>query len=194
MEYLFDSGQFRRSVRCLATTALSTVLLVGVGIVWPAEERPETRQRFIELDSEIQAIKADILAINRDILLLEELSLNVQGQQLVVLVSVATKNPVNLERVTLQLDGNSVIQYDYSVSEAAALKAGGVHRLYTSRLTAGDHRFDVVLSGRYSRHRNFAQQRSVNMIKKPGRTFMELHLEAEEGRSEPGVSIREWQP
>ena len=72
-----------------------------------ADERSDTRERFVELDGEIQAIKEEILEINRDILLLEELSLYPHGQQLVVLVSVANNSPVNPDTISLQLDGQT---------------------------------------------------------------------------------------
>ena len=158
-----------------------------------ADERPDTRERFVELDSEIQAIKVEILAINRDILLLEELSLYPHGQQLVVLVSVAHGNPINPARITLQLDGQTVIEHDYSGSESAALQEGGVHRLYTGRLSEGEHKVDVSLTGRQAKGKAFKQQRSITITKIPGRKTMELHLGPGEQSPEPVVTIHQWQ-
>jgi len=158
-----------------------------------ADEHPDTRERFVELDSEIQAIKVEILAINRDILLLEEMSLYPHGQQLVVLVSVANDSLINSERITLQLDGQTLTQHDYSRSESAALQDGGVHRLYTGRLSEGEHRLDVSLTGRQAGDKTFTQQRSITITKIPGRKTLELHLGPGKDRSEPGVIIRQWQ-
>jgi hypothetical protein len=189
----FLRTQCCRPARLLFTASVAAVFLTATVMPLQADEHPDTRERFVELDSEIQAIKVDILAINRDILLLEELSLYPRGQQLVVLVSVAKGGPINPERITLQLDGQTVTQHDYSRSESAALQEGGVHRLYTGRLSDGEHKLDVSLAGRQARDKTFKQQRSITITKMPGRKTMELHLGPGKDRSEPGVIIRQWQ-
>jgi hypothetical protein len=172
---------------------MSIFFLAVVALSLQAEERPESRESFIELDSEIQAIKAEILEINREILLLEEASLYPQGEQLVILVSIATGDPVAPQRITLRLDDDTVSQHDYSVSEVTALHQGGVHRLYVGRLNEGEHRLDISLSGMLPRDKDFRQQHSVTVNKSPGRKFMELQLGSEKNTSKPGVNIREWQ-
>ena len=158
-----------------------------------AEEQPDTRAGFVELDREIQAIKEDILAINRDILLLEELSLYPHGEQLIVLVSLANDSPHTPGHVTLQLDDETIMQHDYSISEGSALRAGGVHRLYTGRLSEGEHRLAVSLSGVPAKDKAFEVRRVVTLTKLPGRKTLELQLGWLEESSEPGVTVREWQ-
>jgi hypothetical protein len=182
-----------QSVRLLFTACIAIVFLTAAGMPLQADERPDTRERFVELDSEIQAIKVEILEINRDILLLEELSLYPHGQQLVVLVSVANGSPINPERITLQLDGQTVTQHDYSRGESGALREGGVHRLYTGRLGEGEHKLDVTLGGRQARDKAFKTQRSITITKMSGRKTVELHLGPGKQRSEPVVTIRQWQ-
>jgi hypothetical protein len=182
-----------RSVRQLFTACVSSILLTAAATPLQADGRLDTRERFVELDSEIQAIKQEILGINREILLLEESSLYPDGEQLVVLVSIANGSTVYPERITLHLDGHTVTQHDYSGSEGAALHAGGVQRLYAGRLTEGEHRLDVSLSGRLARNKAFQQQHSVTITKMPGRKYMELQLGPAEEKSQPGVTVREWQ-
>lgn len=157
------------------------------------DEHSETRARFVELDGEIQAIKEEILGINRDILLLEELSQYPHGQQLVVLVSVAKDSPVKPETISLQLDGQTVSQYRYTGSEGAALQEGGVHRLYSGRLSDGEHSVAVSVTGQQVRDRVFNEQHSVTITKRPGRKYLELHLGSGEKSSQPGLTVREWQ-
>ena len=169
----------------------SSVFLTGAGLP-QTDERRDTRQRFIKLDNEIQAIKEEILKINQDILLLEELSLYPHGQQLVVLVSVAHDSPVNPESISLQLDGQSVCRHDYTGSEGAALQKGGVHRLYTGRLSDGKHRLDVSVIGKQVRGQVFKQQRSITITKEPGRKYMEIHLGPVGDSYESGLTVREW--
>ena len=172
---------------------VSCVFQAAAGAAPPVDGHSETRARFVELDGEIQAIKEEILGINRDILLLEELSLYPHGQQLVVLVSVAKDSPVRPETISLQLDGLTVSQYRYTGSEGAALQEGGVHRLYSGRLSDGEHSLAVSVTGQRVRDRVFNEQRSVTITKRPGRKYLELHLGPGEKSSQPGLTVREWQ-
>jgi hypothetical protein len=182
-----------RSVRPLFTVLVSTIFLSGAAVPVQADRSVDTRDRFVELDSEIQAIKEEILEINQDLLLLEESSLYPHGQQLVVLVSIANGSQVNPDSITLQLDGETVKQHDYSGSEGAALQGGGVHRLYAGRLIEGEHRLGIVLSGRQAGDKAFSRQRSVTITKMPGRKYMELQLDPGVDSSGPVVIIRQWQ-
>ena len=49
--------QYWRSARLLFTACVSAVFLIVAWVPLQAEESPDTRYRFVELDSEIQAIK-----------------------------------------------------------------------------------------------------------------------------------------
>jgi hypothetical protein len=53
--------QYWQSVRLLLSVCLSCVFLTGAGAAPQTDERSDTRERFIELDGEIQAIKEEIL-------------------------------------------------------------------------------------------------------------------------------------
>lgn len=171
---------------------MSCIFLTGAGTAPQTDRQSDARERFIELDGEIQAIKEEVLEINREILLLEELSLYPHGQQLVVLVSVANNNPANPGSISLQLDGQTVSHHIYTGSEGAALQEGGVHRLYTGRLSDGKHELEVSVTGKQAGGRAFHQNRSVSITKAPGRKYMELHLGPGANTSEPGLTIREW--
>jgi len=186
------SNQCWPSVRLLLAVFVSCVFLTGAGAAPPTDEGGDARERFVELDGEIQAIKEEILGINRDILLIEEMSLYPHGQQLVVLVSVANNSPVNPDSISLQLDGQTVSQYRYTGSEGAALHEGGVHRLYSGRLSDGEHSLAVSVTGKQSKGRTFNEQRSVTIIKRPGRKYLELHLGPGGNTSEPELTVHEW--
>jgi hypothetical protein len=186
-------NQCPRLVRLLLTAWVATVFVTGAGAPPQAGEHFNAREHYVELDSEVQAIKEEILEINREILLLEQMSLYPPGQQLVVLVSLANGSQVNPDRITLQVDGKIVSHHDYSGSESAALRAGGVHRLYAGRLSDGEHRLELSLSGKLSSNKSFDQQRSVTITKVSGRKTIELHLGPGDKGSEAYMEVREWQ-
>lgn len=182
-----------RYIGLLFTACMSIFILTVVGSSLQAEERTESHKGFIELDSEIQAIKAEILEINQEILLLEEASLYPQDDQLVILVSIATGDSMVPGRITLRLDEDTVKQHDYSGAEVTALHQGGVHRLYAGRLDEGEYRLDISLSGMLARDKEFRKEHSTTVTMSRGRKFMELQLVSGKNNSKPGVIIREWQ-
>ncbi len=192
MMHLSHSKPCSQFVKLLCAVCLSCGFLTGAGVVAQADERSDTRDRFVELDGEMQTIKEEILEINQEILLLEELLLYPHGQQLVVLVSVANNSPVRPDTISLQLDEQLVSQHRYSRSEGEALQDGGVHRLYSGRLNDGEHKLTVSVTGKQNKGRAFQQQRSVTITKVPGRKYMELHLGPEGSTPESGLTIREW--
>lgn len=179
--------------RLLFKDCIVSMWLAIVAVPLHADELPASRLSFIELDSEIQAIKAEILAVNREILLLEEAVRYPQGEQLVVLVSIAQGSSLVPEQISLQLSGQPLSRHNYSANEVAALYQGGVHRLYTGRLSEGEHRLDITVSGRLGRGKDFQRQRSVTISKSPGRRTVELQLGPGDGKSKAVVTVREWQ-
>jgi len=192
MMYLACTKHFWRSLGILFAVCVSCEFLTGAGAAPQTDVRSDTHERFIELDGEIQEIKEEILGINREILQLEEQLLYPHGQQLVVLVSVANNSPVSPDNISLQLNGQALSQHTYTGSEDAALQEGGVHRLYTGRLSDGEHRLEVSVTGKQAGGKVFHQQRNVTITKLPGAKYLELHLEPVENSPEPALTIREW--
>jgi hypothetical protein len=192
MMHSLRATPYWRSVRLLLVASISCVLLTGAGGSPPTRDAGDTRERFIELDGEIQAIKEEILGINRDILLIEEMTLYPHGQQLVVLVSVANNSPVNPDTISLQLDGQTVSQHHYTRSEGVALQKGGVHRLYSGRLSEGEHSLAVSITASQVKGSTFSEQRTLTITKRPGRKYLELQLGSGENTSEPAFSVHEW--
>ena len=194
MIYLACTKHCWRSFGLLLAVCVACVFLTGAGVSVPqADKGSDTHEQFIRLDAEIQAIKEEILGINRDILQLEELLLYPHGQQLVVLVSVAENSPFSPESISLQLNGQALGQHTYTGSEDAALLDGGVHRLYTGRLGDGEHRLAVSVTGKQAGGKVFHQQRNLTITKLPGPKYLELHLGPGENSPEPALTIREWQ-
>jgi hypothetical protein len=193
MKLLLQVIRPRRSAWLSFVLCISTVALCAVAVSPRAEQGVESHERFIELDSELQGIKEEILAINRDMRALEEMSLYPQGQQIVVLVSIAAGSGLSAARITLNIDGQIVSRHDYSEQESDALLNGGVHRLYSGGVSEGEHRVEVSLSGYRTRKKPFTQRNSTTIHKVPGRKYLELHLGPGERKSEPALTIREWQ-
>ncbi len=144
----------------------------------------------MELDSAIQAIKEELLAINREILLLEEASRYPLGEQLVILVSSTADEAI--ASITVLLDGQTVTRHSYSHAESESLRAGGVHRLYAGTPGEGEHELQILLSFSEDPEELLDQRRNVKLGNKPGSKTIELRLEEGKRRSRPGLVINEW--
>ena len=182
-----------RLARLLFAACVSVVLPALAEAPSGAHENLNAREQFVELDSEIQAIKQEILAIDQEIQLLEGTSLASHGEQLVVLVSVAAGSTATPSQITLLMDGETLSQHSYSDGETAALLEGGVHRLFAGGLAAGNHQLEVLLFGRLDTDKEFQQRGSLTLSKRSGRQYVELELRAGDRKSGPDLSIRELQ-
>jgi hypothetical protein len=168
------------------------MILSGVGFALANEDRVDARERFIEVDREIQAVKQEVLEINREIMLLEEQLLYPQDQQLLVFVSLSNSRPVDIDSISLALDGQTISRHVYSAGEKAALNNGGVHRLYVGRLDKGTHIVDVSVSARTKDEQQFFRQHSAKIVKGSGRKVMELNIASGDEGTDPQFTIHQW--
>jgi len=125
------------------------------------------RQQMKGLDEQVQEIKSDVLSIAAELNLLEEKLLYPSGTQVAVFVALAQGEPMRLDAVRLQLDGQLVAHYIYSFKELDALRKGGVQRIYVGNVPTGDHQLEVLVDGKleggadYSRTEKFTFNKGV---------------------------------
>jgi hypothetical protein len=182
-----------QSAVLLFSALIALVFFPAAGVSGQPEHPAISPQPFIELDSEIQTIKEEILGINRDILMLKELALPPADEQLVVLVSVAAPGSMLPTTISLRLDGQAITRHDYTASESEALRGGGAHRLYVGRIGEGEHRLEVVLSGRKNGDKSLTLENSIPFTKEPGQKYLELQLGLDKRERHPELTIRQWQ-
>jgi len=148
----------------LRACALLLMLCIGGAPAWA---EVTDRQQMKGLDEQVQEIKSDVLGIAAELSLLEEKLLYPSGTQVAVFVALAQGDPLRLDAVRLQIDGQLVAHYIYSFKELDALRKGGVQRLYVGNLPTGDHRLEVLVDGKlaggadYSRTGEFTFNKGV---------------------------------
>jgi hypothetical protein len=125
------------------------------------------RQQMKGLDEQVQEIKSDVLGIAAELGQLEEKLLYPSGTQVAVFVALAQGDPMRLDAVRIQIDGQLVAHYIYSFKELDALRKGGVQRIYVGNVPTGDHQLDVLVDGKleggadYSRTEKFTFNKGV---------------------------------
>jgi hypothetical protein len=145
------------------------------------------------LDQDVQALKDEVLDLNRELFLLEEELLFPANTQVAVFVSMDVGEFFDLDSVQLSLDGKPVSKYLYTEREVNALLRGGVHRLYLGNLKAGDHELVAIFTGQGTHERDYRRGATLQFSKGIGAKFVELAISDRESRMQPEFLVREWE-
>jgi hypothetical protein len=152
-----------------------------------------TAEKFKNLDGDIQTLKQEVLALNRDLFILEEELLFPANTQLAVFVSMDVGTFFDLDSVQIKLDDKDVSNYLYTEREAKALLRGGVHRIYLGNLRSGEHELIAVFTGKGTHNRDYRRATSVNFKKGVGAKFVELKISDRQSKLQPDFLVREWE-
>ncbi len=145
------------------------------------------------LDEDMQALKDEVLDLNRELFLLEEELLFPANTQLAVFVSMDVGEFFALDSIQLRLDDKPVSSYLYTDREIAALHRGGVHRLFIGNLKAGPHELVAVFTGQGPQARDYRRGASLEFEKGIGAKFVELRISDRASKQQPEFLVREWE-
>ncbi len=145
------------------------------------------------LDGEVQALKDEVLDLNRELFMLEEELLFPANTQVAVFVSMDVGEFFALDSVQLTLDGKPVSKYLYTERETTALYRGGVHRLYLGNLKAGDHELVAIFTGAGPHARDYRRGATLKFSKGVGAKFVELAISDRASKQQPEFLVREWE-
>jgi len=145
------------------------------------------------LDTRVQDLKAEVMRLNRDLLVLEEELLFPAGTQVAVFVSMDVGKMFELESVQLKLDDKVVGQHLYTPLEVQALHRGGVQRLYLGNLRAGSHAIDAFFTGRGPHERDYKRGTTLKFDKGTEPRFIELRIKDSMHKLQPEFEVKVWQ-
>jgi hypothetical protein len=129
------------------------------------QAQQNNQQQMRGLDEEVQQIKSDTLSIAAELNQLEEKLLYPSGTQVAIFVALAKGDQLRLDAVRLQIDGQLVAHYIYSLKELEALRKGGVQRIYVGNVSTGDHKLEVVVDGKLEGGADFSRTESFTFRK-----------------------------
>ena len=180
-------------VRCepipAARTFVFAFLLCLVSVYGWAQQND--RQQMRGLDEQVQEIKSDVLSIAAELSQLEEKLLYPSGTQVAIFISLAEGDPMRLDAVRLQIDGQPVAHYIYSAKELEALRRGGLQRIYVGNVAAGDHRLEVFVDAKLEGGSAFSPSECFAFRKEVKPKLVELTL-AGPGSGNPSITLGEW--
>jgi len=174
-----------RSIR-----SVSFVLLLCLSSVYGRAESSDQRQ-MRGLDEQVQEIKSDVLSIAQELSRLEETLLYPSGTEVAVFILLAKNDPVRVDAVRLQIDGQLVAHYIYSFKELDALRKGGVQRLYVGNVTTGDHQLEVLVDGKREGGADFSHTEHFSFRKEVKPKLVGLTLAGPDSGN-PQIALGEW--
>jgi hypothetical protein len=149
------------------------------------------RQQMRGLDEEVQEIKSDVLRISEELSRLEEKLLYPSGTQVAIFVALAKGDPMRLDAVRLQIDGQLVAHYIYGSKELEALRKGGVQRIYVGNVATGDHRLEVLVDGKLEGGADFSRTERFTFRKEGKPELVGLTLAGPDSGNPP-IRLEEW--
>ena len=149
------------------------------------------QQQMKGLDEQVQEIKSDVLSIAEELSRLEEKLLYPSGTQVAIFIALAEGDPMRLDAVRLQIDGQLVAHYIYSSKELEALRKGGVQRIYVGNVTTGEHQLEVVVDAKLEDGEDFSRTESFAFRKEVKPKLVGLTLAGPESSKTP-ITLGDW--
>lgn len=178
-----------RRIRMLATATAFASLLP---LAHAAGEVAATKDAG-SLEGRIQELKADVIGLNRDLLVLEEELLFPASTQVAVFVSMDVGKLFALESVQVRLGDKVVSNYLYTPAEVQALHRGGVQRLYVGSLKAGKHELTAFFTGQGPHERDYRRGATLVIEKGTEPKYVELRIRDSAGKLQPEFDVKVWQ-
>lgn len=145
------------------------------------------------LDERIQRAKADVIQLNRDLLVLEEELLFPANTQVAVFVSMDVGKLFDLDSVQVRLDDKVVANHLYTPREVTALHRGGVQRVYLGNLKVGAHELTAYFTGGGPHQRDYKRATTVKFDKGTDAKYIELRIRDAEAKLQPEFDVKVWQ-
>tara|TARA_R110002072_G_scaffold121890_4_gene256173 strand:+ start:11998 stop:12609 length:612 start_codon:yes stop_codon:yes gene_type:complete len=140
----------------------------------------------------VEALKKQVIKLNRDLFILEEDLLFPANTQLVVYLSFSTGKFFNLDSVSLKVDDEIIASHLYTERQLEALKRGGMQRLFMGNLKTGEHEVTAVLHGIGPNKKDYKLAASKTIEKDTELTALEIRIEDQSESYQPLVSVVEW--
>jgi len=138
-----------------------------------------------DLDTQMEDIKLSLVALKRDLVILEEELLYPASSQVAVYLSMNVGEFFELDSVTLKLNGKEVSHYLYTERQINALHRGGVQRLYIGNVKQGVNRVTAFFIGAGPNGREYKRAATSEFEKSFEPAFVELKISDSTAKYQP---------
>ena len=178
----------------LFTTVISCCLLLLLTGFANANNDPEAEalSEVRQISKDIQSLKQEVVALNRDLRLMEETLLFPSSTKFSVFVSVSSGRFFTLEGIKLKINGELVSSHLYTDKQRQALVRGGVQKLHVTNLNPGKHNVTAFFTGLGPNGRDYKRAVDFDLNKTSGSGHMELVITDDGKIQEPVFRIKQW--
>lgn len=148
-----------------------------------------SKEQVKSLDEQVQELKNETLGIGAQMRLLEEKLLYPSSTQVAIFISLDKDAKFEISSVEIQIDSKPAARHVYTARELDALRHGGMQRIYTGNIQAGEHALSVVVNGKTSGSTFANTSKSFTFTKDVDARMLELRL------SDPGsqaITLKVW--
>lgn len=140
---------------------------------------------------DLQAVKQNVLDLNRELTALEQ-QLLYPSTQLGVFLSIDVGTPIRLVDINLQIDGKNVAYHFYTDQEFQALTKGGIHRIHTGNIASGEHTLRATITGYDPQGKDYQRVTAYKFVKAGGRKMVELKVVDDVESRQHKFEFKEW--
>lgn len=158
-----------------------------------AESLDEDESMEGSLDADIESLKKEVLSLNRDLFILEEDLLFPSNTQFSVFLSMNAGALFSLDSIQLKIDDKNIANHLYTERELAALRRGGVQRLYIGNLPTGEHEIILIFTGVGPKGRDYRLGETIVIEKTTEPQFVEFMIADDTGKEQPQLDVRVWE-
>ncbi|WP_232301131.1 AraC family transcriptional regulator [Gilvimarinus agarilyticus] len=155
-------------------------------LVSPVQAQPTTTD-------ETEALKQQVLELNRDLLILEEELLYPANSQVAVYLSLDVGEYFALDAVKLKLDDEFVASELYTPKQVDALMRGGIQKLYLGNIKSGQHEISAFFTGIGPQGQPYKRAASVTVDKTTAPLVLELRIVDSTSKLQPVFDIKQWE-
>lgn len=154
-------------------------------LVAPKDDNRTTAEKLEDL-------KGEVLAVNRDLFILEEDLLFPASTQMATYFSVDVGQFFKLDNIKVKIDDKQVSHYLYTEKDVKALHRGAIQKLHLDNISTGEHELVAILIGIGPRKREYRKAVSFKFVKGTEPKSLEIQLRDDTGKLQPKLNVVEW--
>jgi hypothetical protein len=176
MNFNFKMPVKSQTISWSLTWFFAVLLSFSLNVV--AQERGQQDSHSVDntVAEQLQQLRKEVVALNRDLFVLEEDLLFPSSTQVVVYLSMDVGTYFNLDAVELVIDDKVVTYHLYTEKQIQALFKGGVQKLHIDNLAQGEHQLSAFFIGKGPQDREYKRATSIKFTKTAEAKSLELSI------------------
>jgi len=158
----------------------------------PLTEQSENLDDNRSTSEKLEALKQDVIAVNRDLFILEEDLLFPASTQVALYFSVDIGYFFALDNLKLKIDDKQVTHHLYTEKDVDALYRGAIQKAYIGNINSGKHELVALIVGTGPHNRSYRKAVSFTFQKATGAKAIEIQLRDDSGKMQPTLNVVEW--